>query len=255
MDVVAVHSYRGGTGKSNLSANLAWLAARAGKRVAVLDADVGSPGVHVPLGLSKERIAFTLTDHLFGRCDLEEAAYDLSGALGVAPPGSLHLVPSKMTLEAITRVVAEGYDVTRLQARLQDLGEVLGLDLLFVDTHPGLNRETMLTTAVATTLVIVLRPDQQDVHGTAVLVEAASRLRVPRLWLVANKVPATVDEGSVARRFTEAFGYEVAACFPLEPDVAALGSADLFARRHPAHAFTARLQRLADRILAAGGAA
>ena len=54
METLAVHSYRGGTGKSNLAANLAWLGARRGMRVAVLDADVGSPGVHVPFGLSRD---------------------------------------------------------------------------------------------------------------------------------------------------------------------------------------------------------
>lgn len=266
--VVAIHSYRGGTGKSNLTANVAYLAARAGKRVAVLDADLSSPGVHVVLGLSKDRLAFTLTDHVFGRCDLDEAAYDLGPSLGLpsaeggdvrrgaggaggatTPRGALYLLPSSMKLEAISRVAAEGYDVGRLNDELARLGKTLRLDVLFVDTHPGLNRETMLTTAVAHTLVIVVRPDQQDVFGTAVLVEAAARLNVPRVLLVANKVPAALDPESVRQRFTEAFGHEVVACLPLEEDMVALGSEGLFVRRYPEHPFSEHLRDLAQRVL------
>jgi MinD-like ATPase involved in chromosome partitioning or flagellar assembly len=250
-EVVAIHSYRGGTGKSNLTANVAWLAARSGKRVAVLDADLHSPGVHVVLGLEKERIAFTLTDYVFGRCELEEAAYDVGPSLGVGPPGALYLLPSSMKLEAIAKVASEGYDVGRLNDHLADLAKALRLDVLFVDTHPGLNRETMLTTAVATTLVIVVRPDQQDVHGTAVLVQAAARLSVPRVLLVANKVPSSIDAASVKARFEEAFGHEVVACLPLDEDMVALGSAGLFVVRHPDHPLALELAALARRVVPA----
>jgi MinD-like ATPase involved in chromosome partitioning or flagellar assembly len=76
-EVVAIHSYRGGTGKSNLTANLAFLAARRGRRVAVLDADLHSPGVHAVLGLGKDRVVHTLADYVLGRCELEDAAYDV----------------------------------------------------------------------------------------------------------------------------------------------------------------------------------
>ena len=49
--IVSVHSYRGGTGKSNLTANLAACLAAAGKRVAVVDTDIQSPGIHMLFGL------------------------------------------------------------------------------------------------------------------------------------------------------------------------------------------------------------
>ena len=49
--IIATHSFRGGTGKSNTTANLAALVARAGHRVAVIDTDIQSPGVHVIFAL------------------------------------------------------------------------------------------------------------------------------------------------------------------------------------------------------------
>jgi len=113
--IISVHSYRGGTGKSNLTANLAYQAARRGRRAAVLDTDVQSPGVHMVLGLRKERLAHSLTDYLFDKCDLEEAAYNLTNDLGLEDSGgALFLLPSSMSVDSILRIAAEGYDAGRL---------------------------------------------------------------------------------------------------------------------------------------------
>ena len=53
--IVSVHSFRGGTGKSNLTANLAVLTALQGKRVGIVDTDVQSPGIHVLFGFDEDR--------------------------------------------------------------------------------------------------------------------------------------------------------------------------------------------------------
>ena len=43
--IISIHSFRGGTGKSNLTANLAAQAAALGNRVAIVDTDIQSPGI------------------------------------------------------------------------------------------------------------------------------------------------------------------------------------------------------------------
>ncbi|MCB0036300.1 MAG: P-loop NTPase, partial [Anaerolineales bacterium] len=43
--IISVHSFRGGTGKSNTTANLAALIMRQGKRVGIIDTDIQSPGI------------------------------------------------------------------------------------------------------------------------------------------------------------------------------------------------------------------
>ena len=70
--IVSIHSFRGGTGKSNVTANLATLIARAGYRVGIVDTDIQSPGIHVPFGLD-ESIKYTLNDYLWGRFDFSAA--------------------------------------------------------------------------------------------------------------------------------------------------------------------------------------
>lgn len=247
--VVSIHSYRGGTGKSNVSANVAYLCARKGKRVAVLDTDLQSPGVHVVFGLEKERITHTLTDFLHGKCELEEAAYDMSTQLKIEGRGRLYLLPSSMKIDAIMRVISEGYDVGKLNTQFTALIDALELDLLFVDTHPGMNRETMLTTAVSDALVILIRPDSQDFFGTAVLVEVAGRLGVPRCYMVANKVVSRLDREDVRRKIKDAFGYEVIGVLPLDEDMASLGSRGLFTQKHPGHVLSNELTAVADRLV------
>src|SRR5262245_53203 len=49
--IIAIHSFRGGTGKSNTTANIAALLAADGRRVGVIDTDIQSPGIHVLFGL------------------------------------------------------------------------------------------------------------------------------------------------------------------------------------------------------------
>lgn len=68
--IVSVHSFRGGTGKSNTSANMAAQLALAGKRVAVIDTDVQSPGIHVLFGFDEEMEGNMLNDYLYGECPI-----------------------------------------------------------------------------------------------------------------------------------------------------------------------------------------
>ncbi len=58
--VISVHSFRGGTGKSNAAANVATLLAAEGQRVGVVDTDIQSPGIHTLFGLNQEAIRYSL---------------------------------------------------------------------------------------------------------------------------------------------------------------------------------------------------
>src|SRR3954451_21303799 len=144
--LVAIHSYRGGTGKSNITTNLAVLVARAGNRVGVIDADITSPGIHVIFGLRDDGVRFALNDYLWGRCRIEEAAYDVTECLGAgldpaADRPRVYLIPSSVKTGEIARVLREGYDVGLLNDGFRQLGAAIDLDYLFIDTHPGVNEE------------------------------------------------------------------------------------------------------------------
>ena len=241
MSIVSVHSYRGGTGKSNTTANLAVLLATEGRRVGVIDTDIQSPGIHILFGLDEKEIRHSLNDYLWGTCQIKEAAYDVTGRLGGNVPGAVFVIPSSMKAGDIARVLREGYDVGVLRDGFHDAIDTLGLDVLIIDTHPGLNEETLLSIAISDALLIVLRPDQQDYLGTSVTVEVARKLDVPRLLLIVNKVPAVFDAADVRTRVQDTYHAEVAAVLPHSAEMMALASSGIFVIHHPDHPITKAL--------------
>lgn len=252
--IIATHSFRGGTGKSNTTANLAALVALAGHRVGVIDTDIQSPGIHVIFALPAGVVRHALNDYLWGRCPIEQAAYDVTAStLGAIDPAAdrprLFLIPSSVDTGAITKVLREGYDVALLTDGFQDLVRELRLDYLFIDTHPGVNEETLLSIAVADTFLLILRPDNQDFQGTAVTVELARRLDVRDMQILINKVPPGMNHELLRVQVEEAYRSPVLAMLPLNSEMAELASSGLFFQRHPEHPFSRELRRIADYLL------
>jgi len=247
--IISIHSFRGGTGKSNTTANLSALLAKLGQRVAVIDTDIQSPGVHILFEMEETEIGYSLNDYLWGSCSIKEAAYDVTNRVGGDVAGKVFLIPSSIRAGEIARILREGYDVGMLNDGFQDLIEDLNLDILLIDTHPGLNEETLLSIAISDTLIIILRPDYQDYQGTSVTVEVARKLEVPDLKLIVNKVPSVYDTADVKQRVDQTYDAEVAAVLPHSDSMMALGSSKIFAIKYPDHEITQALQGLAKSLL------
>jgi MinD-like ATPase involved in chromosome partitioning or flagellar assembly len=247
--IISVHSFRGGTGKSNTTANLAALFASQGLRVGVVDTDILSPGIHVLFGIEEDDMTHSLNDYLWGKCEIKDAALDVTETLSAPVAGRVFLIPSSMKAGEIGRVLREGYDVGLLNDGFQELISQLDLDVLLIDTHPGLNEETLLSIAISNALVIIMRPDQQDYQGTSVTVEVARKLGVPTLMLVVNKVPQAFDFAAVKERVEQTYEAEVAAVLPHSDELMALASSGIFSLRYPEHAVTLELRRVVSRLL------
>ncbi len=247
--IISVHSFRGGTGKSNTTANVTALLATQGLRVGVVDTDIQSPGIHVLFNLEEEEMKHSLNDYLWGKCNVEEAAHDVTSHLGKDISGQVFLIPSSIKAGEIARVLREGYDVGLLNDGFHELVETLDLDVLMIDTHPGLNEETLLSIAISDALAIIMRPDQQDYQGTGVTVEVARKLNVPRLVIVVNKTPQVYDSAQVQQQVETLYNAEVAAVMPHSDEMMALASADVFSMRYPDHPVTALYKQVAARLM------
>lgn len=241
-EIIAVHSFRGGTGKSNITANLAYAIARHGQRVGVIDTDVQSPGIHTLFGLTKDQIKYTLNDYLLARASLQSVAYDVSERLNLIE-GKLFLVPASMDIAQISHILKEGYNVTLLNAGLRDMISQLNLDYLLVDTHPGINEETLLSISLANHTLIVLRADQQDYQGTSITVAVARKLGA-RPSLIINMLPAIFDEADVVKTAQEAYKADVLAVIPHSQEVLSNGSAGLIYAEQPNHIFSQKLDQI-----------
>lgn len=247
-NIISIHSFRRGTGKSNLAANVAYLLAARGHRVGVIDVDLQSPGIHIMLGLDEDQAVHTLNHYLWDECQIEETVYDLSGSLCLAEPGRLFLVPASTDVLEISRMLNSGYEVSRLNRGIFDMIQAFRLDQLVLDTHAGMSEETLITLAISDALAIILRPDQQDFFGTAVMVDVARKLEVPSVTLVINNIPPTFDIAELKWQVEQVYQCSVVAAIPLSEEMMGLASASIFAQTYPEHPITAELVRVAENL-------
>ena len=236
--IVSVHSFRGGTGKSNTTANLASLLAMDGARVGVVDTDIQSPGIHILFNLDESEMGHSLNDYLWGKCAIKDCAHDVTGRLGAQVKGQILLVASSIKAGEIARILREGYDVGLLNDGFRDFVSEMSLDYLLIDTHPGLNEETLLSIAISDALVIIMRPDQQDYQGTAVTVDVARKLDVPKMLMVVNKTPQAFDLDDVRSRVEQTYKVNVAAVLPHSDEMMTLASSGIFSLKYPDHPVT-----------------
>lgn len=253
--IISIHSFRGGTGKSNVTANLAAQAAMAGKRVAIVDTDIQSPGIHVLFGLDESNMKKTLNDYLHEKCAVTDAAVLVGRGTNPQPGAaqladkSLWLVPSSINTSEVSRVVRDGYDFNLLNKGFKTLRKELQLDYLLIDTHPGINEETLLSIGISDEMVIILRPDNQDFQGTAVTLDVARGLDVPLINLLVNKALSKYDRAQISKEVEGKFHAPVAGVLPLNEDMVELASSDIFSLRFPDHPWSQELRRAAKIIL------
>ncbi len=254
--IVSIHSFRGGTGKSNTTANLAAQAALRGKRVGVVDSDIQSPGIHVLFGLDENKMGKTLNDFLHEKATIKEVGFPVGENTGNVEGRAklkgrnLWLFPSSIRGREISQILRDGIDFNRLNEGMQSTIKEFDLDYLFIDTHPGLNEETLLSIATSDILLILLRPDNQDFQGTSVTVDIARSLDVPNLFLMVNKALPKYDFQELKKEIEGKFNAPVVGILPLTFDLADNASNDLFSLRDPDHAWSKALVSVAEAVLA-----
>ena len=191
---IAVASGKGGVGKTFLAVNLSVALARAGLRVGLFDADVGLANANLLLGLDPAHSPDEVAD---GACPLEEALERGPAGVRLLSSGRGHA-----TLADLTPGASE-----RWLAAMAPLGATL--DLMVIDTAPGLSAPARAFTASAALVLIVLTPEPAAFMDAYALIKALAQENGRReFWIAANQV-ADAAEGQrlfdqfalVARRF------------------------------------------------------
>ena len=154
--VISVTSGKGGVGKTNLSVNLACCLSRIGKRVVLLDADLGLANVDVVLGLSPQYNLF----HLF-----HEGA-TLKDILMPTPYGFSILPASSGVSEMLT--LSPGQKLTLLES-MDELED--NVDYLIVDTGAGINDNVLYFNMAAQERIVILTPEPTSLTDAYALIK------------------------------------------------------------------------------------
>jgi MinD-like ATPase involved in chromosome partitioning or flagellar assembly len=241
--IIAMHSYRGGTGKSITAANIAVPMAQRGYRVALVDADLQSPALNVLLQTNAPSSCHSLTDFLLGRCEIDQAAHEIPSQ------GGLFLVPARSGVSDIDEIMQRGYDVGLLREGFDRLSDLLDLDLLVIDTHAGINNETATSVGIADELVIVTRADRLDLTGASESIALANRLNCPRRAVVVNLAPTATMDPHLRSSVESVYGTQITAIVPYAPEMAALAGEQLLVTAFPDHPVVDGYQEIIDSII------
>ena len=246
---VAIHSFKGGTGKSTISANLAIGLALKRKKVGVIDMDLEGPGLHVIFGIDPYGLPYTLNDVLTNGVQPERAAIRMNDRLKL-DRGEVYFAPASVKVEEILKSLRSGFELDSFSNAINKLAERFGLDYLVVDTHPGLEDDTLLAMGVCDNLLIVSRLDQQDMFGTGVMAEVARTLEKP-VHLVLNMIPVALQASEVPRvvsKIAANFKIQVLGWLPFSEDIVNSLSKSVFILANPTHPMTKRFNELATRL-------
>lgn len=250
--ILAVQSFKGGTGKSTITANLAVTLAQLKRRVGVVDLDLEGPGLHVIFGVSDGEIKATINDILHKPIPISDAIIDLTPRLGIRS-GCLLFCPAGHSLEEILKMVETGFNISRFKAVLASLAREYQLDYLLIDSHPGIEKDTILSMAVCDVVVLLSRVDHQDMFGSGVMNEVASQLRKP-VVLILNMIPSSVsdkDSKKIGEKIASLFNLQVMTALPFNSDVFENLSRGVFVIEHQKDPLTKRFTELAENMMGA----
>ncbi|HXR25138.1 MAG TPA: P-loop NTPase [Candidatus Binataceae bacterium] len=228
--VIAIASSKGGVGKSTLTVNLAAVLALAGRKVAILDADLNSPSIVAMLGMKVPRRFHSQggIEPGAGPLGLRVAASNLLPDGEAAPVSFLddEAAPAESTNGH--RPVELGYAATL--RRLLTQTRFGTIDLLLIDLGPGIEQLFRIAqVAPLSGVLIVTQPSQISVNASRAALEMSSLCSTPVIGVVENMVGFNCDGCHAVRplmphgdltALANAMGVPVLARLPFDPRLA-----------------------------------
>lgn len=189
VQVIAVTGGKGGVGKTNVSVNLALALAELGRRVMLLDADLGLANVDVLLGLRPKK---TLADVVAGKCELRDVL--LPG------PGGIHIVPAASGTQSMVHLSPMQH--AGLIQAFSDIAD--DLDILIVDTAAGIGNEVVSFVRAAQEILLVVTDEPTSITDVYALVKLLNRdYGINRFRMLANMTHSPQEGRNLFAKLTK----------------------------------------------------
>jgi len=252
--IIAIHSYKGGTGKTLLSINLAALYANRGKCTCLLDLDFRAPSLQAIFKIRD--VKFWVNDYLNGTCDIKKVLNDLSKTH--ARRGRFFVGLANPSTEAIREMTAkdrkwEMKALGRLLSLKTSLINDMQFDYVIFDTSPGLQYSSINAIVSSDIALVVSGTDISDIKGTKRMIEELYELFEKKTGLVMNKVLSEVltsksERANLANHLMNGYNLPLVEMIPCFCDVLRKGGTKVFASETPEHPFVKTLDKVATSI-------
>jgi MinD-like ATPase involved in chromosome partitioning or flagellar assembly len=250
--IIAVHSYKGGTGKTLLSVNLAATLAKQGKRVCLFDLDFRAPSLFAILKLGKAD--YYLNDYLNNTCDINKVLIDLSSR--IEGKGKFYVGLANPETEAIRDMSAkdrkwEMHALGRLLYLRNALLNDGGFDYIVFDTSPGLQYSSINAIVAADLVAVATTGDRSDVDGTQRMLKELYNLFEKKTGIVINKVldfNAKGKQEELYNRVKNTYQVPLLGIVPCFCDILRAEGNFIFAQDKPDHPFSKLLDEMAKKI-------
>lgn len=242
--VISVTSGKGGVGKTNVTANLAYaLSETFGKRVLVFDADLGLGNMDVLFNL---RPRWTLKDFLFEDRSLSEVL--------VPGPAGIRILPAASGVEELTALTPE--QNLKLISAFDQLGEEV--DILLIDTGAGISENVLTFNLASQETLIVVTPEPTSRTDAFALMKVLNRRYSGKPLLFLANMVRDRREGlelydlvsRVADRFLPDLNLSFAGYLPQDPSVTqAVRNQKALAEMLPGAPFSTAIRQVARDLL------
>jgi cellulose biosynthesis protein BcsQ len=174
---IAFHSYKGGTGKTTIAANLSTLLVSRGFNVLLIDMDVYAPSLHVYFNSKPDK---WMNNYLLDDLEFSDVVYDYTHIIQDFHPsnssngkkGIFSIVFSNPKKEEITSLDLQNRDSSKSQMLKKMLylrektNSDVKYDYIVLDTSPGIRHWSINSLAIADVIILSLKMDHIDIEGT-----------------------------------------------------------------------------------------
>ncbi|MBC8156710.1 ParA family protein [Armatimonadetes bacterium] len=178
--VITFHSYKGGTGKTTLAANLAALLAKNGNNVCIVDIDVYAPSLHAYFSDNvQNRIKNTINDYIVGGCGVDDLLVEITPISQFSDKGSLSgkimgcfSSPKREDILKIEGVKEDKNRMNMLKRFInfrEELIEKNDIDYIIMDSSPGIRFWAINALALSDIVFLTLKMGDMDIGGTKMI--------------------------------------------------------------------------------------
>jgi septum site-determining protein MinD len=252
--IIAIHSYKGGTGKTLTSINLAATYTNQGKKVSLLDLDFRAPSLHA--AFKNNGAKYWLNDYLNGVCEIDKTLVDITDKY--FRKGKLLIGLANPTTEAIRDISAKDrkWEMRALGRLLSLKNSLLNdqeIDYIIFDTSPGLQYSSINAIVAADIVLVVTTMDISDVEGTKRMIHELYDLFEKKTGIILNKMPiemisSTNEREKIRENYEKIHGLPILGVVPCFCDILRTGGTQLFIQEKTEHPFTNILSEIAAKI-------